>query len=432
MTFLLFFVVIMLVKIILLCYTYYMINRKIKIFFIILCILGFSLSASSAVRGMTDDQINAEIKQINEQIKGNKDIMQDIEAQKKEYADNIAQARAQAVTLAGEMNILDNRIAAAEIEIEGTQNLIVQTNLEMKKIAIEIESKKAEIEKEKNNIVTTLKLIYRESDISTLEVLLMNNSLTEFLNRVKYLEDVNRGIGDSLDNLKKYEADLEKSQLALDQKNESLKKLKADLEQNMLALESDKLDKTNVLEETKNSERRYQDLIAQLKKQQNDAAAEIFNLEKAVRAKLASISKTKLEFNDNGLIWPVPKDYITTYFHDPDYPFRYLFEHPAVDIRAAQGTTIIAAASGYVAHARMKGTSYAYVMIIHGGGVSTVYGHVNKILVKEDEYVSQGEPIAISGGLPGTLGSGPLTTGPHLHFEVRKDGIPVNPLEYLQ
>lgn len=413
------------------CYTYCMIKGKIKIFIAFLFIAVLSLSSSGVVRGMSDDQVNAEIKALSDQIKGNKEKMEDIEAKKKEYAENIAKAQAQAATLAGEMSLLDNRIAAAEIEIESTQSQIDQTNLEIKKINIEIDNSQNEIKKEKNNISTTLKLIYKESDISTLEVLLLNKSLTEFLNRVKYLEDVNRGIGDSLENLKKYEAELEKGQAALDQKISDLKSFKASLEQNRLALENNKLDKSSLLEATKNSERQYQDLIAQLKRQQDDAVAEIANLEKTVREKLSKISKNKLVLNENGLVWPVPKNTITTYFHDPDYPFRYLFEHPAVDIRAAQGTTIVAAASGYVAHAQMKGTAYAYVMLIHGDGLSTVYGHVNKILVAPDEYVVQGQTIAMSGGLPGTLGAGPLTTGPHLHFEVRKDGIPVNPLEYL-
>jgi len=138
-----------------------------------------------------------------------------------------------------------------------------------------------------------------------------------------------------------------------------------------------------------------------------------------------------LQVNDNGMIWPVPKNYITTYFHDPDYPFRYLFEHPGWDIRAGQGTEIDAAESGYVAHAQMNGTKYAYIMIIHANGLSTVYGHVSKIFVKADDYVTQGEPIGLSGGTPGTVGAGPFTTGPHLHFEVRQDGIPVDPAGYL-
>jgi murein DD-endopeptidase MepM/ murein hydrolase activator NlpD len=409
-----------------------MINKKIKILFIILCILGVSLNTSVIARGMSDEQVSNEIKQLNDQIKNNKDKMQDIEDKKAQYAKNIAAAQAQADTLKGEMAILDNRIAAAEIDIQNTQGQIDQTNLEMKKIAIEIESKTEEIAKDKENIATTLKLIYRQSDVGALEILLMNNSLTEFLNRIKYLEDVNSGIGDSLEKLKQAQAELEKNQLALEAKEKDLKTLAAALEQNKLALESDKQDKADVLDETKNSEMKYRDLVSQLKDQQDQAATEISNLEKTVREKMSSLDKNKLILNENGLTWPVPKNMITTYFHDPDYPFRYLFEHPGVDIRAAQQTTITAAASGYVAHAQMKGTAYAYVMLIHGNGISTVYGHVNKILVKEDDFVMQGQPIALSGGLPGTLGSGPFTTGPHLHFEVRQDGVPVDPMDFLQ
>ena len=130
--------------------------------------------------------------------------------------------------------------------------------------------------------------------------------------------------------------------------------------------------------------------------------------------------------------WPIPLNGITSKFHDPDYPYRsWIGEHSAIDLRAAQGTAIRAPASGYVARAKHGGLGYSYIMIIHNESFSTVYGHVSQIFVQEDEYVKRGTIIGRTGGLPGTLGAGRFSTGPHLHFEVRLDGIPVNPEDYL-
>ena len=173
-------------------------------------------------------------------------------------------------------------------------------------------------------------------------------------------------------------------------------------------------------------------MLAAAKAEQENANASIIAAEQKIRQKLAEQQGINgLKFNDAGFVWPVPQNVITAYFHDPEYPYRHIFEHPAIDIRAGQGTAIRAAATGYVAKAKNAGYGYSYIMLVHGDGLSTVYGHVSGIAVEADQFVAQGQVIGYSGGMPGTPGAGYLTTGPHLHFEVRLNGIPVNPLSYL-
>ena len=189
----------------------------------------------------------------------------------------------------------------------------------------------------------------------------------------------------------------------------------------------------NLLEETKQSEQAYQNLLQEAKRQAAQAEAEISNIENTIRSKMAQKDKDRLNNSDSSIAWPISGRYVTATFHDPDYPFRRIIgEHSGIDLRSPQGSPLYAAADGYVARVKFDGsTAYAYIMIIHNDGLSTVYGHVSGVNVEADQYVVKGQLIGKTGGGPGRPGSGPFSTGSHLHFEVRKNGIPVNPLDYL-
>lgn len=409
--------------------------KKVIKLIIAVFVLGFIVNAPVFVFGsegeIDDAAVNAEVKGINAEIKNRRDQMKDIEDKQEAYKQAIKKKQAEKASLNNQMAILENRVAKAELDIESAAIDIDRTNLEIKKVNLEIEDKDKKIVKEKEHIEAILRLMYKEDGKTALEIILLNDSLTDFINQVKYLEDINKEISSGVDKLKQYKEELEAEEAVLAGKKQDLEKLKKDLDDKKQALVSEQENKSFVLDQTRSSEKEYQRLLTLAKQEQEQAAAEIVSLEKTVREKIAKMQDKKLEFNDAGLIWPVPKNIITSYFHDPDYPFRYIFEHPAVDIRAGQGTALRAAASGYVARAKDAGKGYSYIMIIHGDGLATVYGHVSAIYVKEDEYVVQGQAIGKSGGLPGTSGAGRLTTGSHLHFEVRLNGIPVNPLEYL-
>jgi murein DD-endopeptidase MepM/ murein hydrolase activator NlpD len=218
----------------------------------------------------------------------------------------------------------------------------------------------------------------------------------------------------------------------LDQKKKDLKDQKNQLVNTQESYQEEKLLKSTLLAETKSSEKRYQNLLAELKQEQEEVENETAILEKRMREKLAKQENALSKLGEVHLIWPVGPDRgLSATFHDPDYPFRYIFEHPGIDIRAYQGTEIKAAETGYVGTAKNAGMGYSYILLVHNEGASTVYGHVSRIDVAEGDYVTKGQVIGLSGGMPGTRGAGRLTTGPHLHFEVRYNGIPVNPLNYL-
>ncbi|NMM48513.1 M23 family metallopeptidase [Flammeovirgaceae bacterium KN852] len=98
--------------------------------------------------------------------------------------------------------------------------------------------------------------------------------------------------------------------------------------------------------------------------------------------------------------------------------------HGGIDIGAKEGTPIIASGSGIVAISEMKGDWGNLVVLDHGNGIITKYAHMQKLAVRKGEEVTEGDVI-------GYVGSTGKSTGPHLHYEVHKDGKKVNPEDYF-
>lgn len=123
--------------------------------------------------------------------------------------------------------------------------------------------------------------------------------------------------------------------------------------------------------------------------------------------------------------WPTESTYIASPFGMRWHPiYNDLREHTGIDLGGAYGDDIYAAGAGEVVFSRYD-SGYGYtVRIDHGDGLRTVYAHCSKLLVKEGETVEQGQLIA-------KIGSTGVSTGPHLHFEVRIDNVPVNPLPFI-
>lgn len=399
---------------------------------VLVAVLGVSVNW---VRGATNTNaspdLSKEIKELNSTISQKKKQLDAIRNKQEEYQRAIAQKQNERASLQNQLVIVSNRLAQAQLTIDQIKVDIDTTNLEIQRTNLEISENDKSINSSKAQLASAIKLLSQEANRSQLEVLLTNNYITEYMNQVKYLEDINGKISESLISLKGAKAGLVDSKNKLEGNKQKLAVLRQQYEGEQTDLASQKDSKTFLIDETRSSEVEYQRLLAKAKREQDSANSDIVSLEKTIRQKMSQQNGSQPAVSFNGLIWPVPSHRVTALFHDPGYPFRYIFEHPAIDIATPQGTPIKAAASGYVGRAKDGGMGYSYIMIVHGDGLATVYGHVSRIYVKDNEYVTQGQVIGLSGATPGTPGAGPFTTGPHLHLEVRLNGIPVNPLEYL-
>jgi len=130
----------------------------------------------------------------------------------------------------------------------------------------------------------------------------------------------------------------------------------------------------------------------------------------------------RVSYQEGGMRWPLSGFRITTYFGQRGAFQRY---HTGIDLAAPYGTPIVAAKSGQVQVAGWSSFGYGFHVILdHGGGVETLYAHMSRIAVRPGQWVEAGQVI-------GYVGSTGWSTGPHLHFEVRVNGVPRNPLAYL-
>ena len=378
------------------------------------------------------EQLDPEIQRLKDEIQNYQDQLDEITKQRQAYENSI-KAKSQEITnLRNQTAILNDSIAKIVLEIQTTQLQVEKTNLEIENIQLEIDHKQQEMANQKlkmADVITTIDRMDRKK--SYLEILVLKGSLGSFFKEVNELQVLEQSLNEDLSVLSELKQQLDTKKDNLEKRREQLDSLKDKLESNGERLGIDKRAKDTLLIQTQGQEASFQKLLEEVKAEQAQINADIQNLEVQARRRL--LENEGVLPNDDGFIWPVASRKITAYFHDPDYPFRYIFEHPAVDIGSTpQGTPVRAARSGYVARVKFDGnSSYGYILIVHTGGLSTVYGHISKPYVNEDDFVVQGEVIALSGGNPGTPGSGRLTTASHLHFEVRLNGIPVDPLQYL-
>lgn len=368
-----------------------------------------------------------EITELQSEIQNRKAQIESINQRLEDYKKKIAEYSKLASSLQNDIAILENETAMTELDIAATQNSIEEENLHLSILDANIEEADLKLATDKDLLADLLFAINKQDKQGgTFEMVIGARNFTEIFSAASQLQSVNSELRKTLVATQQTRDTLEGKKAEREQRLASLSSLQLDLETKIDKLEANVSAKEVLNTETRESELEYRVLISELRQEQQGITQRINAIQQDIEDKLAASDESG---DVTTISWPV-MGRITTTFHDPTYPFRYLFEHGGLDIAVPQGTPVEAAAPGYVAWAQ-TGRQYGnYVMIIHANGMATLYAHMSRIDVAVDQYVTRGQIIGLSGGRPGTQGAG-FSTGPHVHFELRKNGIPVDPMPYL-
>lgn len=378
-----------------------------------------------------DGSLREEINIIANDVKQKKEELAAINSEVERYRKTVESKKLESQSLEDQVALIDNRIAKEQLSIDIARQEIRAIELEIGVLDGRIAAQEAKMAGERRMLGALSRKLFRERFGRTpFEIVAAHRTLSEYFDTIHSLSRLQTAVDRTLKQVQADKAELAAQRSEREARSQEAEENKRQLEAAKLELEDEKNLKNDLLAETRSSELEYRYLLAELRHEQSEADSEIIYLEKMLRQKVDLADR--LASQETVLSWPlVPTRGLSAVFHDPDYPFRYIFEHSAIDIRAAQGTAVRASAAGIVARSKNAGMGYSYVMLIHNNDIATVYGHLSRILAREDTFVERGEIVGYSGGMPGTPGAGRLTTGPHLHFEVRLGGIPVDPMNYL-
>ena len=326
---------------------------------------------------------------------------------------------------------------AANARLQSIQTKQAEINAQIAQTQNEIVKMEAYLKTRQDVLNRRVRAIYMHGQLNYLEVILGANSFSDFANRVELLKRVIRSDYNLILEIQKQKVAIEAKKAQLEEDKRQLDALAAEAEKTRQEIAKKKAEQQKVLDAAKSNKaaaaQMEQDLNAQLASvrnliQQRLAAAEAAR--QAAQQQAASDDEGGGGSDDNyvqgtgAMGWPCSGP-ITSPFGYRTHPiFGTTIFHAGIDIGVDYGTPIHAADSGVVVYSGWISGYGNAVIIDHGSGISTLYGHNQSLAVSEGQSVSKGSVIAYAGSTGNS-------TGPHCHFEVDVNGSPVNPMGYL-
>ncbi|KXG77296.1 Murein DD-endopeptidase MepM [Fervidicola ferrireducens] len=351
--------------------------------------------------------------------------LENLKNQQSKISKKIQEIRNSLIKVNAQKNNVVEELEAIEKDLQETQRELAATETQLKltqqKLAVtqqELKKAEEEVKKQEDDLKTRLRAMYKAGPVDYLEVMLEATSFSDFLTRidmVKRLLDYDKGL------LMDYQAKkelVEKKKAELEAQRQAIARQYQIINTHRAKLASRQQDRQRLLAVLEEQRREYE-------RQQDQLEEESRKIAEMIRQIQARSSKG---YVGTGIFqWPVPSSRNITSDYGwrvhPVYKSRRF--HTGIDIGAPMGANVVAADDGEVIYAGYYGGYGNTIIVDHGGGISTLYAHLSKILVGEGQSVKRGERI-------GLVGSTGISTGPHLHFEVRKDGQHVSPWNWVK
>lgn len=384
-------------------------KRKIIAIFLVAILLIVSTTYSFAV---TSSELRQQQKDLQNQQKETKEDLEDVKVELSENLKTIQN--------------LDSAIAEKQDEIN-------ELNTEIRTLQNEIANKEKDIEKKEEEFQETDELlrqrlvaIYQAGETSYLDVLFSSEGLTDFISKYYYLTQIAKCDMELMEQIDQEKTDIENEKKQIEQNKEKIESNKRDVQSKQNRLATQKASRETQIaklnQEEKNLKKEIDEANAKLAKIEREIAEELKRIEEEMNQKGGT---SGIHF-DGSFVWPCNNKTVTSTVKN-----RWGKKHKGIDI-AARYENVYATASGYAYTRENPGGYGHYIIVIHGNNYISLYGHLNSYKVSSGQFVKQGQVIAQSGNSGGS-------TGPHLHFELRRASSisnffnvsPLNPLEYL-
>ena len=396
-------------------------RRRILTFFImIIVLLCFSINVFSNTEATNTETQNTENNEVSNKtlLEQSNEVRQKLE----ESSTRLEYVQSELSTSLQQIQELGDKITEYENQYNDLKNQVAEMEANIEVIDADINKVQAEYDRKENLLKKRMVALYKAGDATYLDVLLSSSSIVDFLSKYYMLEKIIDYDTDLMKELEVEKNSIENKKQEQEKKKADLKVAKAKAGQMQILMENNKMLQENYSAKLTTEEATLNEQILQYKQEQEE-------IERQIQAAINWSGDLAIQYKGGVMIWPVGVNgtYITSPFGNRLHPIQGVYKyHSGIDIgNAGYGAPVLAAADGIVTYAGVMSGYGNCVMINHGSGIVTLYGHGQTVYATLGQTVKQGDVIM-------AVGSTGNSTGPHLHFEVRKDGVATSPIPFLK